>query len=604
MLKKIAVLCLMLVAAAASVRADNYSDLSSYDFGKQGDLIKNLTDEVQSAKPEGRAAIEAKLLAAAEAPGATFACKSFVADMLRVVGSKAAVPVVVKWLGDPKTASLATFALQGLKDAEVTAALEKALAAATGDVKLGLLQSLAVRQDNKILDELSAMANSEDAKTSRMALESIGLVGTIEADAALQKLSYKKSPNEPLRKHARLACANQLLKAGKTDEAKAIFTDVFQKSQNPALTVDAMNGLVAVGGPEALPAVLKALGDKRPLVAVRAANAAQCLKGDDVTAKLTEALPAAPAPVQVALLRSLRERKDKAAFAAVKEALKSQDEAVKCEAVRACETLADASIVAPLLELAGADGAPAKAAQEVLGRINQPGINEALLKQLDSPKPEVVGAAANMLAARGDKDALAKLLTLIQSKDRKIRAAALDGASAFVGIDQIPTLMEQLVKGDKGDRDKFAHLLWVAARGINPKDKRFATLWTAAPADSKTARTAVLGLAASAGGDATLKIVSEQTKSDDPDTKDAALRALFGWQDDSAAKQVLEVLKTTDKLNYRVLAARSLARQLTDKKAKLRANQREAMLREALTKLERPEDKQIIQAALEKKNQK
>lgn len=603
MIKKTALLVLMLVAAAATVRADNYSDLTAYDFGKPGELTKTITDEVQSAKPEQRAAIEAKLLAAAAKPEATFACKNFVADMLRVVGSKAAVPVVAPWLGDPKTANLATLALQGLKDAEVIEGLEKALPEAKGDVKLGILQALAARQDNKILAELSAMAKSEDAKTQLAAFEAIALCATPEAVTSLQALPTK-GKFAPLRNQALIACAYQLLKAGKKAEAQAIFVDLSQKVKKPELVVAVTNGLIAVGGPEALPAVVKALSDQRAFVAIRAANAACRLKGKEVTAALTEALPKAPAPVQVALLRTLRERKDKAAFAAVKEAMAAQDEAVKSEAVRACETLGDASVVEPLLQLASGDGAPAKAAQEVLGRINQPGINEALLKQLDSTKPEVVGAAANMLAARGDKQALPKLLTLTQSTDRKMRQATLDSASAFVGIDQIPALMEQLAKAQQGDRDRLSHLLWVAAKGINPKEKRFETLWTAAPADSKGSRVAILTLAPSAGGDAVLKIVSAQSQSTDTEVKDAALRALFGWQDDSAAKQTLEVLKTTEKLNYRVLAARALARQLTDKKAKTPAKKREEMLREALTKLERPEDKQIIQSALEKRNQK
>ena len=600
MMKKflITFLLLALAGVAAAQSADPYGELAAYDFKQSSPAVKTITEEAQTARPEARAAIEAKLLAAAEKPGATFACQSFVADMLRVVGSKACLPVVTKWLGDPKTASLALLALQGLKDPEVLTALEKAMREAQGVTKIGLIQSLAARGDNGIVGDLVTLTKNPDAALVRVAVEALGMIGSAEAAMVLIDLDPAKPLTRADRAQALLAIAVKLDGGEHKEISRRIRQNILEKSPHENLSIAALNGLIATEGEKAVPQVLKAMGDEHPVLAIRAAAAARALSAS-ATAKLCEALPKLSAPVQVALLRALGERQDKAALSAVQTAMKSPDEAIRREAVLATETLGDASVLQPLLALAGGSDTVATAAQRVLGRINQPGIDEALLKQLDNPKADVVSASAGVLAARGYQPALPRLLDLAGAADGGIRSAALRGAQDFVGQADIPKLMEILAKADKNDYDKVTPCLWAAVRGINPKEKRFEFLWNLALEGNTNARVALLPLAALGGGSSSLATVSEQAQSSDDAVKDAALRALFAWSDDLAAPAVLEVIKTTDKLNYRVLAAQALARQLTNRKAKTPKAQRQAMLEEALVKLDRPEDKQQIQWALE-----
>lgn len=600
MIKKIATLymALAIAAFAAGQPADPYGQLPQHDFNHSGGVVDTVTAEVESALPANRAAVEAKLIKAAQTHGATFACKSFVADMLRIVGSKASLPLACEWMNDPKTADLAVLALQGLQGSEVNAALESAMRQAKGKVKSGLIHTLAIRRDEAILSDLAQLAQGGDDVMARTALESLGLMGTPKAAETLQQL--KLAPKRTAaRANAQMVCARSLFKDGKADEAKKIWTRLYKSNPRASVVGAAMLGLVDCDGQAALPLLLKSMTDKREEVAVRAAAAARAMQGAEATKQLCDALPTLQPAVQVALLRTLRERGDKAAFAAVQDAMKSADESVKCEAIYACEKLGDAAVVESLIALAAGGDDAGKAAKDVLGKINQPGVDEKLMAQLESEKADEVAATAALLVSRGYKAATPKLMALAAAQDKAIRKAAFNSLQSFAGSSEVPALMAMLSKASEGDRGAIIQVIWAANKGI-PKENRFQAVWNAAPADDKAARIALLSLASQSGGPKALESVKEYLQNSDPKAQDVAYRALFAWPDDSAAPATLDVLKTTDKLNYKVLAARSLSQRLSDKKAKLPLAKRKEMLNEALAKLERPEDKQQIQWAIDK----
>lgn len=587
-------------AAAGTQAAPAYAQLSGYEFGKQDVNIASIVKEVETATAANRAEIEARLLKAAQQPGATYACKSFVADMLRVVGSKASLNVVLEWLTDAKTANLATLALQGIKDPEINRPLARVMRSAQGSVKIQLIQALAARRMNGIVKDLAGLSQGQDAALARVAIEALGNIGTAEAAADLKAIKTTETL-AVAREQAMIACAAQLQKDGKKDAAREIWKSLFETGSQAWVVAAALNGQVETDGAAALPAVLGALKDKRTMVAVRAASAAQGLPAEAaVTHGLCDALPGLAAPVQTALLRTLGVRKDKGAYPAVKTAMGAQDKAVQCEAVRACETLADATAVEPLMKLAAGNDDAAAAAKLVLARMNEPGLDGILMHQLDAAQAETVSVAAGVLVARGYRAATPRLMELAQNGNGGIRGAALTALKSFTGTNDVPALMTLLAKAAPGDRGKIAQILWTANQGVNPKDKRFMTLWQAAPADNTVVRTTLLTLAGQAGGAEPLKIVKGYLGDADAKTKDAAIRALCAWPDETAAADTLEVLKTTDNLAYRVLAAEALRTRLTDTKTRLPMARRQEILREALAKLERPEDKQIIQWALDK----
>ena len=80
--------------------------------------------------------------------GADVIMQAFNGDqMLALIGTARSVPTLATLLRQPKTAESARYALEAISGPEADAALRAALADLTGDAKLGLLGSLAARQE-------------------------------------------------------------------------------------------------------------------------------------------------------------------------------------------------------------------------------------------------------------------------------------------------------------------------------------------------------------------------------------------------------------------------------------------------------------------------
>lgn len=565
-------LTLLLLAAATIVRAadDPYAALPSLDFGKPNSM-QAIWDEARATTPSGHAAIEAKLLKAATTPGATFACKRFVADMLRVVGTTACLPVVLKWLDDPQVADSALYALQGMPGKEVDAAL------LTAAPKTGIIQALAARRNIAI----KQFVTSADPALRRAAIAGLGTVGTAEAAAILQSL---KTDGEA----ALIVCAARLLKDGDKKTVLAICPEQFRNTTRPSIATAALNLLVEADANAAIPTVLQALEDKRGDVALHAASAARFLP-HGVTRDLCSTFPKLTPSVQVALLCTLGLRGDRTALPTIKAALASADDAVKTQAIRACEPLADESLIEPLLALAAQN----TVAQETLGRMNLPTLDNMMLAKLSDTDSTKVVSAINVLRTRANRKAMSSLLKLAESKDKTVAQAALRALDGFAGQSEVVALTGILQRAD--DRNAVARILWAALRGVSDKDKRFVALWQLAPTEA-----ALLALAPEGGGTESFKIVKANLSAGDVALKEAAVRALFAWKEDDMVEPTLQILKSTTDKKHKALGTRALANRLTERKCRIPAAKRVAMLDEALTVLDQPADKKQIEWAKEK----
>jgi HEAT repeat protein len=103
-----------------------------------------------------------------------------------------------------------------------------------------------------------------------------------------------------------------------------------------------------------------------------------------------------------------------------------------------------------------------------------------------------------------------------------------------------------------------------------------------------------LALLPSFGGKAALDAVIAATKGND---RDAAVRALAEWQDESAAEPLLALCRDSGDEKVRVLAARGVIRVV--EKAEVGKDEKAALLKKLIEAAPRPEEKQQAQAALQ-----
>lgn len=588
-----------LLVCFSYAQSDPYTDLSSLESGKDGAARAAIEKQIREGGPAAYAQVEAKLLAALARPNATPACRKFVCDTLRIIGSENCIKPMVALLGDEKGADLARLALESLPGKAADEALIHAVQTSAGRTRIGLIQSLGARRSGGLVALSKDWLSSGDAELARATVLALGRVGGANAIAVL-KSAQVPPPLAALREGALVDAAFSLAHAGGKAEASAIFEEQFRSGQSLPAVIAALNGLVDTRGDNATPLLLAALKDSRPPVAFAAARASARPKDAKLTQGLVQALPTLPPAIQVAVLRALSARGDKIASPAVKASLKSPEDAVKTEAALALEKLGDATVVNDLAALAIGTGPAAAAAQQTLSRLNAPGVNEALVAMLDSSDAATVRVAAVTLRARGDFSAIPRFLQMASSDKDSTRAAAIEALDGLAGTEEMPALMALLRKASANDQEKVASLLWKSTRSLGSDDERFVKLWATASAEAEVLKAAILKLASAAGGTGALGIMTSTLASGSDVLKDAAARTLSQWPNENGVGPLADLIQKTENPTHRILATRAVVRLLSDRKCSWQAAKKIETLEQILPKMERDEEKKMINGAMAK----
>lgn len=139
---------------------DPWSACAALEYGGDRSFASSVRQQVVQTPPDGRAKLEAQLLATLLLPNCTDAGRAFLCEMLVLVGSAQSVPVLAPLLRDPKTTDAARFALEAIPGAEAGAALRDALGALSGNAKAGLIGSIAARRDLAARSALAALKDN------------------------------------------------------------------------------------------------------------------------------------------------------------------------------------------------------------------------------------------------------------------------------------------------------------------------------------------------------------------------------------------------------------------------------------------------------------
>lgn len=234
----------IVLALVAAARGDAYDDLVKYEWSQGRAVVSTIEQDIRDAEDDAaRRAIERKLLNALAHPEATYACKQFVCRMLRRMGSKACVAPLTGLLSEEKLSHMARFALQHLDAPGTTDALIKALGAAEGERKLGIITTLGERGDPQAVSALAKLLPNATGKTERATVHALGRIASPEAAQVLGSLNVA----EPLKRtwaDATLRCADKMLARGEERSAAAIYVKLFGEDRAPMTRIAALRGLV------------------------------------------------------------------------------------------------------------------------------------------------------------------------------------------------------------------------------------------------------------------------------------------------------------------------------------------------------------------------
>lgn len=227
-----------------------FDALKTFDWGGDYNALKPIDEAV--VETHGDAAARSELeeqLAALLATGISRAAKDYVCRKLMVIGTAASVPALSALLPDADDSHLARYALERIPAPEAAKALRDALPELDGELKIGVISSLGVRQDAASVPALAMLLSDSDAAVAQAAAQALGAIRSEEAAEALTG-SDVNADAEADAIDATLACAEAVLAAGNKTKALALYRGLAGGDQPKHVRLAVTRGMLACAGQE------------------------------------------------------------------------------------------------------------------------------------------------------------------------------------------------------------------------------------------------------------------------------------------------------------------------------------------------------------------
>ena len=554
---------LVTAGGMAAAQDDPYQKIREREYGTADEAFEAIEKQVGEASPGEYASIEKKLIAVVEDPDATLAGKQFACRMLRMVGSENCIPAVSELLTHKKLSHMGRWVLRGMESDAADRVLREALGKTSGDIRIGIIETIGERGAPKALDELSELASSSDEATATAALRAIGKIGTVEAVSVLEETDVPDALMVTLC-DAYLNCADQLAKKGQTDRAEKIYQKIFEGDYRTLVRAAAFGQLVELQQAEAIPLVLDMLDSDTPELKQAATQAVQDIKGEKATRRFARELPDLKPAAQALLLGVLAARGETDGLTPVVNNLADSDnDAVRIAAIRALVPLGNAGSVDVVADSLSAGGEVGRAARDTLLNIQGEGVTRALIQEAKKGSAAVRAEVIDILAERDISDAIPTLYAAAKDGNSRVRRAAVQALGTLGGPDDLARLVDMLLDPvAKGDRGVLERSITTIAGRMDDREARTEPVIDAldeADADTKGNLLSILG---SLGGKQALSAVRQYVDSGNEDVSKAAVRALSRWPSTAPMSLLARLAKNADDTTTRILALRGYIRMI------------------------------------------
>ena len=368
--------------------------------------------------------------------------RTHAATLLRKIGDKDSVPVLIKALKDNETSvrRTAAYALKWNKDKKVIISLIDTLKKELNKYKLGpsrgcastistIIGVLGESDDDRATDTLIQALEYDKFKTS--AIRALGKLEDPKSVNALMLLL--KDNNAEVRKYSM-----GVLKKIEGEKAAPYILDVFKKDTNPKVREKAAGILGSIGDEKAIGPLETALKDPNKKVAKAARSALLRITGKDYSRKVMS-------PGQY------EKNTQKIIELTVK--IKSNKIGERQDAIFALGKIKDKRAIEPLL-LALKDekytirGNAAMELEYIVKKLDNPEITKKVIsevkKLLNDEKAYVRKKAFHTLCTIDSEEMLPLVLEKISSKDEKVQYEGVDALSRMKSEIALPKLVEIL----------------------------------------------------------------------------------------------------------------------------------------------------------------
>jgi HEAT repeat protein len=320
------------------------------------------------------------------------------------------------------------------------------------------------------------------------------------------------------------------------------------------------------------------------------------LKGEAATMQFAGLLSKLAPARQLELTAALADRGDRAALPAMLALLTaSKDPAVRAAAVSSLGFLGGGTEVAVLkASLAAAD--PEKtAARRALAILRGNDVTPLITEAAKSGEPSLRPTFIDILADRRAVAALPDLLAAAIDGDPAVRTAAMRALGRFGGPEQVPGMVQGVLKAAAGGERDEAQRALVTVCTQNPGKERAAEALLAefksADEEAQETLVAVLGRV---GGDGAIAIVDGLIADSNASKRKLGLAALTKWPDATVSQRLLDLLAKSQDPGERELLLGTLIRIAPLPDNKLNDAQKLQLLQKTMALCQRDEDRRRV----------
>jgi len=496
---------------------------------------------------------------------------------LERIGKGESVAALAKLLAsdDRHLADYARRALEKNSDAGATNVLVDALAKAEDTRwKIGIINALGERQAREALDTIAGMLGDADPKVGAAAVTALANISGPPSGRALAAQIGKGNGPVSLKAAQGMAdIAGELARRSYYSEAGQVYQFLYdgatKKAQDDAefnassIRATALNGLAVCAPDKLMQRLAAAMRDNDPKVRAAAVKAARRAPTKAPMKLLCRMMGDLEPYYQVQVLSVAADRGDLSSVKYAKEALASDNEAVRVAAIDVLTQIGVDAGAEMLMDVAiNGQGATQKAANRGLTLMAGPRVEEIIAAQAAAGDAKARAVALGLLSKRHMPGATQTLLGYAGEGNDEIRSAAFKALIDIAETVDVATLATLVVetKSEKAHRSGIDALKAVLAKAQD-KDAAAGAIVAKMKSSGADAKVDLVTCLDAAGGTVALDAVVEAAQSSSEALQDAGVRTLSNWPEFAGAEKLLAVAsKSETSVTHYVLAMRGALR--------------------------------------------
>jgi len=527
--------------------------------------------------------------------------KDHACRILRVIGTVDSVEALAELLTDAENSHIARYALESMKFPEVDKALRDALGDTSGQVKVGIIHSLAMRAKDGNVSALFPLLEDRDKDVAGAAAWALGRTASQQAVSALSKCYEDASAElKDAAADGLLCAADRLMARNRLGEALAIYKQLNSPGAPEHVRMGAFAGTIEAQPDKAADLLMEAVKSDDWKTRGMAIDMVVTLEGRGVTERFAADLTKLDAETQVLMLDALVARGEEEALRPViTDAVSSRNAELRALAIKSLGDIGDVDSVKVLIDVMDKSGSEddRSLAASSLRRLPGTDINGQIIDSMKARDSETKAQLIEILHDREASAAVDELLAAASSNNADVSEAAFEALSDLAGAEDQKAVIDLLVnlKGNAA-RAEAERAVIAVSRKLDGEAATEPIL--AAMGSSVAAKCSLLRVLGGIGGDRAYEVVRENLDDRNSKVRDTAVRTLADWPDATAARALLKIFKTTSNRTHRIVALRGCVRQLST--GSVASGEMLDICSELLADADRPDEKKQVLACLGK----